>query len=85
MRYVQVDLMPLNDLRGQNDQHGYLMHATIIAVADELASAAELAMGKLAACPAALIRGYQYEPVEGTAQELALIPIRPSRRYAGCT
>ncbi len=69
-------LMPLNDLRGQKDQHGYLMHATIIAIADELASAAELVMGKLAACPAALIRGYQYEPAEGTAQELVMDPAR---------
>src|SRR5687768_9264899 len=69
-------LQPLNDLRGQKDQHGYLMHATVIAVADELASAAELVMSKLAACPAALIRGYQYEPTEGTAQEIVMDPAR---------
>jgi coenzyme F420-0:L-glutamate ligase / coenzyme F420-1:gamma-L-glutamate ligase len=33
-------------------------------------------MGKLAACPAAVIRGYNYEPAEGTAQELVMDPAR---------
>ena len=48
------------------------MSATVIAVADELASAAELVMGKVDACPAAIIRGYQYSAGEATAQELVM-------------
>src|SRR5579862_8046442 len=43
---------PLRDLRGTHDQHGKPLHATIIATADELASAASLAMPKSAATPA---------------------------------
>lgn len=69
-------LQPLIDLRGQKDPHGYLMSATVIAVADELASAAELVMGKVEACPVAVIRGYSYVPGEGTARELVIDPAR---------
>lgn len=69
-------LRSLVDYRGQKDQHGYLMSATIIAVADELASAAELVMGKLEACPVAIVRGYPFDRGEGTAQELVLEPGR---------
>jgi coenzyme F420-0:L-glutamate ligase / coenzyme F420-1:gamma-L-glutamate ligase len=47
----------LRDLRGVRDGRGYELHATQIAVADELAGAAELVMGKVDAIPAALIRG----------------------------
>jgi coenzyme F420-0:L-glutamate ligase/coenzyme F420-1:gamma-L-glutamate ligase len=69
-------LTPLKDYRGQRDEHGYLLQATIIAVADELASAAELVMGKVEAAPAALIRGYSYDPAPGTARELIMEPHR---------
>jgi len=69
-------LQSLQDYRGQHDQHGYLMHATVIAVADELASAAELVMGKLEACPVAIVRGYPYAAADGTAQELIMDPAR---------
>lgn len=69
-------LQSLIDYRGQHDQHGYLMHATVIAVADELASAAELVMGKLEACPVAIVRGYPYAAADGTAQELIMDPAR---------
>lgn len=65
-------LMPLIDYRGKYDQNGYLLSATIIAVADEIASAAELAMGKLDACPVAVVRGYPFERGEGTAKELIM-------------
>ncbi len=58
------------DYRGQNDPYGYLMHASAIAVADELASAAELVMGKINQVPVALIRGYQYTPTPGSAKTL---------------
>lgn len=53
---------PLLDYRGQVDEHGYELHATTMAVADELASAAELVMGKLDRRPVALVRGYAYQP-----------------------
>ncbi len=69
-------LQPLRDYRGQDDPYGYRMSATVIAVADELASAAELAMGKVEACPAAVIRGYPYDAGEATAQELVMEPGR---------
>src|SRR5439155_6720064 len=50
-------IQPLLDLEGERDQAGYELHATVIAVADELASAAELVMGKTRGIPAAVIRG----------------------------
>ena len=62
---------PLIDYRGQHDSYGYEMQASTIAIADELASAAELVMGKVNRIPAALIRGYQYTPQEGSIRTLA--------------
>jgi coenzyme F420-0:L-glutamate ligase / coenzyme F420-1:gamma-L-glutamate ligase len=50
-------LTALLDLKGQRDSAGYELHATEIAVADELAGAAELVMGKTRGIPAALVRG----------------------------
>ncbi|HLZ61717.1 MAG TPA: coenzyme F420-0:L-glutamate ligase [Ktedonosporobacter sp.] len=60
----------LTDYRGQYDPYGYELHASVIAVADELASAAELVMGKIDRVPVALIRGYQYTPAEGNVRVL---------------
>ena len=45
------------DLDGQRDRVGYELHATQIAVADEIAGAAQLVMGKLGDIPAAIVRG----------------------------
>ena len=53
-------LRPLLDLRGVRDRWGYELQATQIAVADELASAAELAMGKVDGIPAVVIRGVDF-------------------------
>jgi coenzyme F420-0:L-glutamate ligase / coenzyme F420-1:gamma-L-glutamate ligase len=53
-------MRPLVDYRGQQDPHGYSLHATVDAVADELAGAAGLVCGKLASTPACIIRGYSY-------------------------
>jgi coenzyme F420-0:L-glutamate ligase/coenzyme F420-1:gamma-L-glutamate ligase len=50
-------LSPLHDLKGQYDSAGYELHATEIAVADEIAGAAELVMGKTDGVPAAIVRG----------------------------
>jgi coenzyme F420-0:L-glutamate ligase/coenzyme F420-1:gamma-L-glutamate ligase len=48
----------------------------MIAVADELAGAAELVMGKACGVPAALIRGYRVPPGDGNARELVMPPER---------
>ncbi|HYA99012.1 MAG TPA: coenzyme F420-0:L-glutamate ligase [Ktedonobacteraceae bacterium] len=58
------------DYRGQFDRYGYELHASVLAVADELASAAELVMGKTDHIPAALIRGYTYLPATGSSKTL---------------
>lgn len=50
-------LIPIEDLRGLPDADGRVMHSTIRASADEIASAAELALGKAGGRPAALVRG----------------------------
>jgi coenzyme F420-0:L-glutamate ligase/coenzyme F420-1:gamma-L-glutamate ligase len=50
----------LADLRGTHDADGRELHATVVAVADELASAAELAAGKASGRPVVVIRGYRY-------------------------
>lgn len=50
-------LAPLLDLSGQRDPAGYELHATEIAVADEIAGAAELVLGKTRGVPAAIVRG----------------------------
>jgi coenzyme F420-0:L-glutamate ligase/coenzyme F420-1:gamma-L-glutamate ligase len=63
-------LSPLVDHRGRADDHGRPMHVTTIAVADELAAAAELVMGKTCRVPAALIRGYLDEGPPGTGRDL---------------
>jgi len=68
---------PLLDLHGERDATGYELHATVIAVADELAGAAELVRGKLNRVPAAVVRGFGFEPSgEGTARELVIPPDR---------
>jgi coenzyme F420-0:L-glutamate ligase / coenzyme F420-1:gamma-L-glutamate ligase len=65
----------LLDYRGRHDPHGYSLHATIEAVADELACAAGLVCGKLAKTPACIIRGYAYQRGSGGARAL----IRPAK------
>jgi coenzyme F420-0:L-glutamate ligase/coenzyme F420-1:gamma-L-glutamate ligase len=65
-------LLPLEDLRGQPDADGRVMRTTVRAVADELASAAELALGKTAARPVALVRGANPPLGEGTIGDLVM-------------
>ncbi len=67
-------LLPLEDLRGQPDADGRVMRTTVRAVADELASAAELALGKTAARPVALVRGANPPLGEGTIGDLVMAP-----------
>jgi coenzyme F420-0:L-glutamate ligase / coenzyme F420-1:gamma-L-glutamate ligase len=63
-------IAPLVDYRGRKDTTGRLLQTTIIAVADELASAAELVMGKTTQMPVALIRGFPSETRKGRAADL---------------
>jgi coenzyme F420-0:L-glutamate ligase / coenzyme F420-1:gamma-L-glutamate ligase len=64
-------LVPLLDLRGTTDAKGYELRSTQIAVADELAGAAELVMGKASGVPGAVIRGYGATG-DGSARELVM-------------
>ncbi len=66
-------LEPLDDLRGEPDADGRIMRSTIRAVADELASAAELALGKAAGRPIALVRGASFRRGDGRIRDV-LIP-----------
>jgi coenzyme F420-0:L-glutamate ligase/coenzyme F420-1:gamma-L-glutamate ligase len=67
-------LLPLEDLRGEPDADGRVMKTTIRAVADELASAAELALGKTAGRPVALVRGARPPLGEGSIRDLIIAP-----------
>jgi coenzyme F420-0:L-glutamate ligase/coenzyme F420-1:gamma-L-glutamate ligase len=64
----------LADYRGQYDPSGYELRASILAVADELAAAAELVMHKLAARPVVVVRGYvpQTPGTRGTGRDLIM-------------
>ncbi len=68
-------MSPLLDLHGERDPGGYELHATTIAVADEITSAAQLVMGKLDRVPAAIVRGLGLSG-EGSARELVMPPDR---------
>jgi len=68
-------MKPLLDYRGRRDKHGYQLHATAEAVADEVACAAGLVCGKLNRTPACIVRGLRFPGARGSAREL----IRPAR------
>ena len=59
------------DLRGKHDPVGYELHATMIAVADEIAGAAELVMGKVEGVPGAVVRGLRLRG-DARARDLAM-------------
>ena len=67
-------LQALDDYRGRTDRHGRKLASTILATADQLAAAAGLVMRKEAGCPVALIRGFEWQPAEGSAQSLLRKP-----------
>jgi coenzyme F420-0:L-glutamate ligase/coenzyme F420-1:gamma-L-glutamate ligase len=69
-------MSPFLDYVGQTDPYGYTLRVSTMAVADELAAAAELVMGKLSRVPVALVRGFPYQPGPGSAREL----VRPPER-----
>jgi coenzyme F420-0:L-glutamate ligase/coenzyme F420-1:gamma-L-glutamate ligase len=63
---------PLRDLRGTLDASGRPLQATQIAVADEIAGAAELVLGKARNVPAAVVRGVDLPPGEGSGADLVM-------------
>jgi coenzyme F420-0:L-glutamate ligase / coenzyme F420-1:gamma-L-glutamate ligase len=65
-------LLPLDDLRGELDADGRVMRSTVRAVADELASAAELVLGKSAGRPVALVRGAAFTRGSGRIADLVI-------------
>jgi coenzyme F420-0:L-glutamate ligase/coenzyme F420-1:gamma-L-glutamate ligase len=67
-------MLPLHDYTGQTDPAGYELRVTSMAVADELAAAAELAHGKLDRVPVAIVRGYAYPRGDGSAKDLLRDP-----------
>jgi len=67
-------LEALDDHRGRTDRHGRKLASTIIAVADQLAAAAGLLMKKADGCPVVLIRGFEWQPAEGSAHSLLRRP-----------
>jgi len=69
-------MRPLLDLRGTRDARGYELASTVIAVADELAGAAELVMGKADGIPAAIVRGFAVPEGEGSARDVVMPPER---------
>jgi coenzyme F420-0:L-glutamate ligase/coenzyme F420-1:gamma-L-glutamate ligase len=64
------------DYVGQVDPYGNELRVSTLAVADELAGAAELVMGKLSGVPVAIVRGYDYPKGNGTARDM----VRPPER-----
>ncbi|HXG35417.1 MAG TPA: coenzyme F420-0:L-glutamate ligase [Dehalococcoidia bacterium] len=69
-------MLPFIDYAGQQDPYGHELKVSALAVADELASAVELVMGKLQGVPVALVRGFDYPRGNGSARDI----IRPPER-----
>jgi coenzyme F420-0:L-glutamate ligase/coenzyme F420-1:gamma-L-glutamate ligase len=65
----------LRDLRGERDPNGYELRSTVIALADEIAGAAELVLGKLDRVPVAIVRGLEARG-DGRARDLVMSPDR---------
>lgn len=63
-------MKPFHDYIGQRDLDGHELRVTLLCVADEIAGAAEMVMGKLDAIPAAIVRGFAYTRGEGSATEI---------------
>jgi coenzyme F420-0:L-glutamate ligase/coenzyme F420-1:gamma-L-glutamate ligase len=68
-------MKPLVDYRGKCDEHGYKLHASAEAVADEVACAAGLVCGKLNRTPISIVRGFAFQHAKGSARDL----IRPAK------
>ena len=66
---------PLDDQRGKPDTGGRVMRSTVVAVADEIASAAELASGKTSGRPIVLVRGAVLPPGDGSIGSDVIMPL----------
>jgi coenzyme F420-0:L-glutamate ligase/coenzyme F420-1:gamma-L-glutamate ligase len=66
-------LMPIVDLRGTKDRIGYELRSSRVAIADEIAAAADLARGKAEGVPVVIVHGLHLDG-DGTAQELVIEP-----------
>jgi coenzyme F420-0:L-glutamate ligase / coenzyme F420-1:gamma-L-glutamate ligase len=73
----------LDDWRGRTDGDGRLLEVTEVAVADEVAAAADLVKGKASRVPAALLRGVPRPKGDGTARDLVRPPAEDLFRTAG--
>jgi coenzyme F420-0:L-glutamate ligase/coenzyme F420-1:gamma-L-glutamate ligase len=60
----------IKDERGLNDRFGYQLKAAVAAIADEIAAAAELVMGKRGEVPVVIVRGCELEREEGSVKDL---------------
>lgn len=69
-------LQPIVSYLGQEDPAGHVLQATVLALADELAAAAEPVMGKLDRVPVAIVRGLDWPRGEGTSRALLRDPAR---------
>jgi coenzyme F420-0:L-glutamate ligase / coenzyme F420-1:gamma-L-glutamate ligase len=67
---------PLKSYLGEVDPGGHVLQATVLAVADEMAAAAEPVMGKLDRIPVAIVRGLAWAPGEGSVRALLRDPSR---------
>ena len=64
----------LKDYRGEKDSKGFELNATVMAVADEIASSAGLLMEKAESVPVVIVRGYDFEKADTGARELIRAP-----------
>lgn len=69
-------MSPLHSYIGQHDPSGYELRVTALCVADELAAAAELVMGKIDRVPVAVVRGFAFDPGDTGVRSL----VRPPER-----
>jgi len=67
---------PLTSYLGEQDPAGHVLQATVLALADELAGAAEPVMGKLSRIPVAIVRGLAWEPRDADSRPLIRDPAR---------
>ena len=69
-------VLPLVEYAGRRDRFGYELRVTEPSVVDEIAGAAELAIGKLNGIPVAIVRGVEYVRGEGTVKDMLMPPVR---------
>lgn len=71
-------IAPLVDWRGRPDADGRVMHSTVVALADEICSAAELAASKTSRQPVVLVRGVEFDAVTTAEQSVVRDVVMPA-------